>query len=132
MSWTPETLKDYVDREFHCQRDMVAHALDTSKTATAKAEHELTLWKASQNEWRKTVTDLVAMTMTRKEWDDAHKRLLADTETLRRQFESHLADYMGNRAAWTRMMTLAGVVAAVFGTLSGAMVAILHYLNAPK
>ena len=132
MSWTPETLKDYVDREFHCQRDMVAHALDTSRTAAAKAEHELTLWKASQNEWRTTVTDLVAMMMTRKEWDDAHKRIVQDVEMLHRKLESHLADYMGNRAAWTRMMTVAGVVAAVFGTLSGAMVAILHYMSVPK
>jgi hypothetical protein len=106
--------------------------LEASKRTEEKADRQMDTWKANQNEWQRTFRDKDSLSMSRREWDEAHKRLVSDTETLRRQFESHLADYMGNRAAWTRMMTLAGVVAAVFGTLSGAMVAILHYMNAPK
>ena len=38
MAWTPETLKEYVDRFFEEQRRQIGLSLEASKDATRKAE----------------------------------------------------------------------------------------------
>lgn len=141
MSWDPPELKEYVDhavtafrvqveREFHCLRESIAHALDATKRADEKADRQLDTWKASQNEWRQTFSEWSATGVTRREWDVAHQLLVRDLDALRRQFEKHLTEFQANKATAARTVTLIGVVAAVFSTVGGALVAILHYLNA--
>lgn len=129
MGWTPETVLHYCQQEFACQRDQVVRAMEASTTASEKAERNLQIRLEGMNEWRATVTDLIQNKVDRREWTLAEQGLARDVEQLRLRLEQHVSSSLGNTAAWGRVLAISGTVAAVSGAISGALVAILHYLN---
>lgn len=117
MSWTPETLKEYVDRELECLRD-----------ASRQAQRELLTRLEDLAPWRLTISEMVSKKVDRLEWDRHHQSLREQTELTRREIESLSQGQRSAEGTRARLIAVSGVIATVVGLLSGGLVTLLHYL----
>jgi hypothetical protein len=129
VSWTPETLKDYVDREFHCLQGALRDHAIAATLRMDRAERDVERRLGETERWRTEAIAAVTEKIGRQEWDIAHQQLRAEVEAVARRVEALVNDRIGAQTAWGRVVSVAGVVAAVSGTITAALFSLLHWFT---
>jgi hypothetical protein len=130
-------LKDHLEhalaavyREFACQRDALAAHSRAAEERMNKAERDVERRLGETEKWRIEAVKSVTEKVGRAEWDASHGQLRTEVEANARRIDALINDRIGAQTAWGRVVTVAGVVAAVAGTLTGAVISLLHYFGA--
>ena len=109
----------FMDERFRAQEKAVDAALVSQEKAVLKAENLATARSEAQNEWRATMTELIASTLQRPEYMAGHQALAEKVDLV----NGRLDRIEGNRSGMTAVVPWifagAGVLVAIVSLVIG-------------
>lgn len=118
-------LEKRIDQRFDASEKATQAAMAAAEKAVLKAEALATTRADQQNEWRATVTDLIATTMSREAYDAAHLTLVEKIDALTERVNR--AEGTGTGAA--KAVSYAFLTAAFVFGLGGLIFGLIELLT---